>query len=82
MTFQIDAVRNEFNAVSVDTEEALQKRLARLTQDRCTNYRKKVHNLQVKYAFFSRQPRCRNWHAACMILIYADTASGWLAFAS
>ena len=48
MTFQIDAVRKEFNAVSVDKEEALEKRLARLTRDRCTNYRKKVHNLQVR----------------------------------
>ena len=48
MTFQIDAVRKEFNAVSVDKEEALQKRLARLTRDRCSNYRKKVHNLQIE----------------------------------
>ena len=46
--FQIDAVRQEFNAVTVDKDEALQKRLERLTRDRCTNYRKKVHNLQVE----------------------------------
>ena len=57
MTFQIDAVRDEFNAVSVDKEEALEKRLARLTRDRCTNYRKKVHNLQVQHACFSDQLR-------------------------
>lgn len=48
MVFQIDAVRKEFNAVSVDKDEALQKRLLRLDRDRCSNYRKKVHNLQIE----------------------------------
>lgn len=48
MVFQIDAVRKEFNAVSVDKDEALQKRLLRLERDRCSNYRKKVHNLQLE----------------------------------
>ena len=48
MTFKIDAVRQEFNAVSVDKDEALQKRLERLTRDRCCSYRKKVHNLQLE----------------------------------
>ena len=46
--FQIDAVRQEFNAVSRDKDQALQKRLERLSRDRCSNYRKKVHNLQVE----------------------------------
>ena len=46
--FQIDAVRQEFNAVSRDQDQALQKRLERLSRDRCSNYRKKVHNLQVE----------------------------------
>ena len=45
---QIDAVRQEFNAVSRDQDQALQKRLERLSRDRCSNYRKKVHNLQVE----------------------------------
>ena len=48
MVFQIEAVRKEFNAVSVDKDEALQKRLLRLERDRCSNYRKKVHNLQIE----------------------------------
>ncbi|DBA76870.1 TPA: hypothetical protein ACH3X1_009473 [Trebouxia sp. C0004] len=46
--FQIDVVRQEFNAVSLDKDQALQKRLERLSRDRCSNYRKKVHNLQVE----------------------------------
>ncbi len=46
--FQINAVRKEFNAVSLDKDQALQKRLERLSRDRCSNYRKKVHNLQVE----------------------------------
>ena len=46
--FQIEAVREEFNAVGLEADQALQKRLQRLGRDRCTNYRKKVHNLQVE----------------------------------
>ena len=33
--------------MSVEMDEALQKRLQRLQRDRCINYRRKVHNLQV-----------------------------------
>ncbi len=34
--------------MSLDKDQALQKRLERLSRDRCSNYRKKVHNLQVE----------------------------------
>lgn len=34
--------------MSRDQDQALQKRLERLSRDRCSNYRKKVHNLQVE----------------------------------
>lgn len=66
--FQIAAVRQEFNGVSVDKDEALQKRLQRLERDRCINYRRKVHNLQVRlhYALTASRPDSKVLH--CLML--------------